>query len=76
MRQVAAALITTVITSTTLAQPETGIGYPSIQDAVRALRTDPEARGGLRNGWYVILVDKGINEGIWALSRSLLNRDR
>lgn len=68
MRKAIAALILAFASTSALAEPESGVGYPTVQLAVSALRADPEAKGGLQNGWYVIYVEKGINEGIWHLT--------
>lgn len=50
------------------AQAPTGVGYPNPRAAYDALRADPGAKGGVRDGWMIVAVESGANEGVWSFT--------
>jgi hypothetical protein len=50
------------------AQPASGVGYATVQQAFEALRSDPGAKGGFRDGWLIASVADGENQGVWSFT--------
>jgi len=43
-----------------------GVGYETVRSAYQALKNDPEARARSSEGWLLVNVQSGTNEGSWA----------
>jgi hypothetical protein len=52
----------------TNAQPMAGVGYEAVRAAYVALKNDPEARAKSNQGWLLVTVPGGTNEGIWSFT--------
>jgi hypothetical protein len=50
------------------AQSMDGVGYETVRAAYDALKNDPQAKARSNEGWLLVNVPSGTNEGIWAFT--------